>query len=232
MKPVVLLDPGHGATDYAPKGRYKRPLLTLRDGKVIKVEGGRRHEMDGHPLYYREDLGTLRIAKACLNHLRRINCEAHLTRNLGDTVDARHYLMSKLGGSSWKKKFWSADKWVRAYANFLKSDIFVSIHTNAGGGRGIAGFYRTPEGEKLTRCIAQSLDNSFENEQDLDIRRTAFHKYTRLRGHSYGRTCLIECCFHDNPHDLRLLLNPYSIDDMGEAIAEGIYKYAKSAYLI
>ena len=173
MGKIIVLDPGHGANE---KNKFSRPLMDCTGSKAICVPDSMvLHPDDGKPNFYREDFGTLKIAQEVAAELR---CEGHtvfLTRN--DYHNAAMYL-SSFSNNDWKKKHWKSWKWIREFTKSKNADVFVSIHTNAGGGTGTSAFWAsTPNGVDLCKSMTQEL----HDQVGLRIRRVAKHRYLILR---------------------------------------------------
>lgn len=214
---TIILDPGHGIDS---KGIYQRPLIDCRDGKVRIINDFRPSILDNKDNVYREDFGTLAIAKAAAAELECMGHKVRLTRR--DNKNASLYLASILDGNAWKKAHWKSWKWIREYAKTEDSDIFVSIHTNAGGGTGCSAFWATsPQGIHLCEAIT----NEINNQLNLPVRRIAKHRYLVLRENSHGNAILLECLFHDNINDLKWVLSKQGILTLGKAIADGISNF-------
>lgn len=218
-----MLDPGHGWSNI--DNLYSRPITTLKDGKAIILSRSMcRHEKDGVPGYYREDFGTLAIAKGTKEALEDMDYEVHVTRSFDDDLGATAHLAEELNGNPWQKGNWKSWKWIREATSHYKCDAFVSIHTNAGGGTGSSGFYAEDPGRILSETICNEINNKFH----LGIRRISEKRYLILRDSCHGKACLIECAFHDHPKDLALLLDQNNLIEFGKAIARGTDKFLSS----
>jgi N-acetylmuramoyl-L-alanine amidase len=214
MGKTIILDAGHGLDE---KGQYQRPLIYCTSNSAIVIPDSMNpHPNDHAPGFYREDFGTLDIARAVKAELECMGHTVYLTRD--DERNAGLYLSEK-SNSDWKKKFWQSWKWIQEFTKAKKADIFVSIHTNAGGGTGCCAFWSNPP-NGLTLC--QDVCTEINKQLKLKIRRIEQHRYLVLRDVCNGRSILLECLFHDNYEDLKLLLNKNGILSMGKAIAIGI----------
>ena len=242
---TILLDPGHGASDYAPKGTFQRPLMSLSaTGQLSVVCGRQRNELDGscHPIpdnladyctkYYREDFGNQQIANICKERLEFAGHKVFLTRDPNQDVSPRVYLSTLPGVLDGvgpiKRRVWGGQTWTQHYSRLIKADILIAIHTNAGKSTGCAAFYNDPPGKILGECITKELYEAL----NLHIRRVDKHGYIELCNNAAGRTCLIECAFHDNPQDLAILTSQEGITKIGECLAKGIDKFAADIGLI
>ena len=220
MGKTIILDPGHGLDS---QGKFGRPLIDCTGKKAIIVPNSMDpHVNDNNPNFYREDFGTLAIAKRTQVELECMGHKVYLTRK--DERNAGLYL-SSLSTNTWKKKYWKTWKWIRDFTARNHADIFVSIHTNAGGGTGVTCFWaELPNGVDLS----ESLVNEIHSQLGLKIRRVAKHRYSILRQSCHGRAVLLECLFHDNLNDVKLLLTQQGINKMAKAIADGIDKYSST----
>jgi N-acetylmuramoyl-L-alanine amidase len=188
-------------------------------GVVKQISGGKRHSLDGHEGFYREDLGTVQIAKEAARKLGRLGYPVHMTRHPVIDTNAKCYLRDVMKPTRWQRAHWSQSTYIRKYAKSLGGDMLVSIHTNGGGGTGCSGFYITPGGEALSETILANLNERL----GLRIRRNKRKRYSVLKGVPVA--CLIECAFHDHPIDLAMLLSPVGRAHMGLSIAEAVDEY-------
>lgn len=105
-------------------------------------------------------------------------------------------------------------------SNNWGSDIYVSLHSNAGGGRGceVYAYSAASKGNILAHDIYDKVSNITPS-GDRGV------KYNELYETSTpsAPACLVETIFHDNKDDVEWYLN--NIDDMATAIAKGIYQY-------
>jgi len=225
---TILLDPGHGSTAYHPNGHWKRPLMTTGVGGVIQVCGTSRHAGDWQKGFYREDIGTLQICNAAVSHLKEAGHEVVVTRN--DELDVatyhKNYMRMSVLQKIWAKRpglkyGGGAATWIRRYAELMGTTMGVHVHTNAGGGTGVKGYYFTEEGKLLSASICATVADYF----GLRNRGSDKHGYAMIKKHSQDRNCLIECCFHDHENDLEILLKDDGITSMGRCLAEGILGY-------
>lgn len=213
----IILDPGHGLDE---KGQYQRPLIDCTSGQAIIVADSMKpHPNDNKKNFYREDFGTLDIARAVKTELETSGHQVFLTRNDNRNVAL---FMSEKSDSEWKKKYWQSWKWTQEFTKEKKADLFLSIHTNAGKGTGCSAFWANPP-HGLTLC--QDLCGEINKQLGLKIRKIDQHRYLILRDICCGRAVLLECLFHDNYNDIKLLLNEQGILAMGKAIASGIVKH-------
>jgi N-acetylmuramoyl-L-alanine amidase len=216
----ILLDPGHGLDK---TGTYQRPLMDCTSGKAIIVPNGMKpHPNDHKAGFYREDFGTLAIALEAKLELEALGHTVYLTRN--DHRDCAQYLGDR-STNQWRKAYWQGWKWTTEYIKEIEADIFVSIHTNAGGGTGTCGFWsESHNGVELCNSVCTEIANQFK----LKVRRIEQHRYLILRDSCNGSTALIECLFHDHFDDVKMILTQQGIEAMGKAIARGINTHAKT----
>lgn len=213
----ICIDPGHGM---GSDGKYQRPLIDCRNGKAEIINDFKPSELDGVEGVYREDFGTLAITRAIQAELECAGHKVYLTR--GDKMDAGIWLSNKLDLNSWQKKNWKNWRFICEYAKKVGSEVFVSIHTNAGKGTGSTGFwYASPQGPALAKALTDSL----LKELNIPTRKILKRPYCVLGGHSQGKAVLLECLFHDNYNEIQLLLTDQGILKIGKAIADGIVNY-------
>jgi N-acetylmuramoyl-L-alanine amidase len=221
-----MLDPGHGWS--SGLNRYGRPITTIQDDKAIIVPNSMGHHLKDYQAgYYREDFGTIEIARAAKESLEQLGYEVHTTRGLGSDkeMNASYHLANKLNGNSWKRANWKDWKWIQEATLQYNCTALVSIHTNAGGGTGVGAFYYEEAGKPLASAICAEISDKF----GLPVRRVTTKGFLILRGSCKGQTCLVECAFHDSPKDLKLLLDPNNIREFGYAIARGVNKFLSGA---
>jgi N-acetylmuramoyl-L-alanine amidase len=215
---IIVLDPGHGLDE---TGFYQRPLIDCTSGKAIIIPDSMGpHPKDNTSGFYREDFGTLALSKAVELELENMGHTVFLTR--GDNRSVALF-MGEHSDSEWKKKYWQSWKWTYEFTKEKKADIFVSIHTNAGRGTGCSAFWANPP-HGVTLC--QDICNEIKKQLGLKIRKIDQHRYLILRDICNGRAVLVECLFHDNYEDLKLILDQQGINTMAKAIAAGISNHA------
>lgn len=110
-------------------------------------------------------------------------------------------------------------------SNKWNSDIYVALHSNAGGGRGCEVFaYSTAsKGNILAHCIYNQL-SAVTLTEDRGVKYNSLYE-TKTPN---APAVLIECIFHDNKDDVEWYLN--NIDNVATAIAKGIYEYFNVEY--
>ena len=218
MGKIIILDPGHGLNR---KGKFGRPLMDCTKNKAIVVPNSMYpHDNDYNLNFYREDLGTLVIAKRTAVELESRGHKVYLTRQ--NENNAGIYL-SSLSDNEWKKKHWKTWKWIQDFTTKKNADIFISIHTNAGRGTGTSCFWASiPNGVDLSNSLTKEINSQL----GLKVRKIAKHRYLVLRQTCNGRAVLLECLFHDNIKDIRLLLTVEGLNSMALALADGIDKYS------
>ncbi|RDV84305.1 N-acetylmuramoyl-L-alanine amidase [Ammonifex thiophilus] len=108
-------------------------------------------------------------------------------------------------------------------ANYHNADLFLSLHFNAGGGRGFES-YVYPSAPPLTRYYRQILHAAAtgfllpQGTRDRGGKEAPFYvlRYTRMPA------VLLECLFLDHPEDARLLSQDGFLEALATAIAQGI----------
>jgi N-acetylmuramoyl-L-alanine amidase len=218
MGKIIVLDAGHGMNK---EGIYSRPLIDCRNGKAIIINEMKPHPLDHVDWVYREDFGTVELALAAKRYLEAAGHTVFLTRQTDKNVEWS--LPDELNANAWKRQYWKSWKWISEFASVKKSDVFVSIHTNAGRATGSSAFWHEPAGVKLSEDITAEL----KRQLGLKTRRIERHKYAILKGHSKGRAILLETLFHDTYDDIKLLLQPGGYDRVGSVIGAGIENYLK-----
>lgn len=211
----IVIDPGHGLTR---DGNWQRPEMT--------------HELTGKT--YREDLGTLEIAKEMALVLQGDH-EVFLTRE--DERNAECYLLEKYP-SKWKAKHWrdKSHKWVRWFTKKKKADLFISIHTNAtkepNAASGPICFYAhknsKPFARRLSRRISEiyGLPNRGIRKRRFLILRRDKEQTSALKSSRKQVSVLFEAMFHTHQKDLG-----YLVYDNGKSIGSKL-GYIVSNYLL
>lgn len=131
----------------------------------------------------------------------------------------------------------------------LRDRVFVSFHSNAGGGsaRGVLGLYNgnndpsaaTPNQFLLAKTLAQEVnddlvaqDGAFEhnwfdrgNNTTLDRGDIEFGEINNLRINNEFDATIIETGYHDNELDIRMLRDPKVRDAIARATYQGLVSY-------
>lgn len=154
---------------------------------------------------------------ACANGLREVDVAFNIAKRVADYLRAVGYDV----------KLFQFDglQHICDVSNNWHSDLFVSIHCNAGGGTGTETFYYqfSSAGKKLANCIQRQIVSSlgtvdrglkYKLPDGFDVFVT---KYTDCPA------VLVETAFLDNPTDARLLVERE--DDFARAIARGVTDY-------
>lgn len=200
-----LEDPS-AVPDVAPK-----PPQTAPGGSVCLDPGhGGRDRSNRGPTGYVEADGVLYIALTAGQVLRSHGVRVIYTRT--DDKD--------LAGTSYSQ---AADLRGRCdVANRAGVDLFVSIHTNADGGRGTETFYYP--GSTKGRALAGAIQTAVVMELGTLSRRVDEANFHVLRG-TRMPAALVEVAFHDNREEERQLLRPEFRARAGYGIAKGILDY-------
>lgn len=112
-------------------------------------------------------------------------------------------------------------------ANKFKADLFVSIHTNAGGGDGCEVYWTgsNKNTEKLAKlCLENILEDKLNNSRG--VKKSAFYvlKYTNMPA------CLVETGFGDNVEDRKSIDTLKERQAFGEALTEAVCEYFNVKY--
>ena len=131
----------------------------------------------------------------------------------------------------------------------LPDRVFISFHSNAGGGRGVLGLYNgnnnpataTPNQFLLANTVAREVNDDLVAQQGqfehnwsnrsvvtLDRGDIEFGEINNLRiGGEFDAT-IIETGFHDNQTDAEMLRDPQVRDAIGRATYQGLVRYFNS----
>jgi len=227
-KVTVILDCGHGLSK---AGIFERPLCTVKkNGKVKIVNKFTLDDRDVDPDWYREDNAVLAIAREAEKFLVEMGFNVVVTRQ--DLRDIHQNVTEKYNLNQWKQDNWTESNYVKHLCNTEESDIYVSIHTNASASQksnGVIGFWRYNKGLDLAGKIVEEIAKELKvNKRRKGLQKRKFQKFI---GHSNGCSCLVECMFHTNANELKMLLDPKKIKKLGKAIAVGIQQYTKEKNL-
>lgn len=109
-------------------------------------------------------------------------------------------------------------------ANAWGADYFVSIHTNAGGGKGYEDFiYNGVSSNSKSAKYRNALHGEVSKRCRMTNRGKKKANFHVLR-ESKMPACLTECGFIDNANDAKLMKTSKWINDMARGHAEGIAK--------
>lgn len=172
----IVIDPGHGKDS---QGRWKRPLMTLGDRS------------------YREDMGTLEVAKLLRGELNREGYEVYLTRE--DERDAKEFMIAKYGVGKWKSPTWCI-KW---FTKKIDPDIFISLHTNAHDNKNASGpicFWGSEKDQPLAEVLSKNIS------EDFDLPNRGIRKKRFLIIRNIFPSVLFEIMFHTCETDLEILI--------------------------
>jgi N-acetylmuramoyl-L-alanine amidase len=108
-------------------------------------------------------------------------------------------------------------------ANGLEADLFISIHCNAGGGKGVETycFQKESKGEQFAKGV-QSRLAEVTGLYDRGVKTAGFVviKETLMPA------ILVETAFIDREEDLKFLASKDGQNKLSTAIAKGVYDYA------
>ena len=108
-------------------------------------------------------------------------------------------------------------------ANGLEADLFISIHCNAGGGKGVETycFQKETKGEQLAKSVQKRLAEG-TGLYDRGVKTAGFVviKETLMPA------ILVETAFIDREEDLKFLASKDGQNKLSTAIAKGVYDYA------
>lgn len=106
-------------------------------------------------------------------------------------------------------------------ANEWKADIFISIHTNAGGGVGAETLYYHPQSKEL----AEKIQSNYIKEMKITDRGIRFRNNLGVIRWTNMPSCLIELGFIDNEIDIPMLINDR--EKMAKGLLSGVLDYLK-----
>ena len=243
----VMVDPGHGIYWNGKRWIYQRPCCRIEGGRVI---------CKGADIYtpgYIEDEGVMFVAYRLIKRLIREGVVVYTTRAIdlktgeldrrkSDFIPGKErwqegallYLYKTMGWSP--KGGYRRDLRIRwRYENEVSSHlpidscqlIYVSIHTNAGGGYGTETY---TSGSSKSRRLATLIHKNL-----LESIRTKFpewreHGKNPRKGnfavlkYTLSPAVLIELGFHDST-DLRYLIDDEWRELAAQGIFEGIMRY-------
>lgn len=134
-------------------------------------------------------------------HLIKLLIEAGV-----EVIDCRPKNAASVNFSLWRRV---------TTANTQGADFYVSIHHNAGGGRGSEIFAVSDSGRNVARAVLEKLIGlGFQN------RGVKFKKFFVLM-RTLMPAILIECCFVDSKSDVELW-NQIGAERIAQAIFEGL----------
>jgi N-acetylmuramoyl-L-alanine amidase len=113
-----------------------------------------------------------------------------------------------------------------AESNAVGATLHLDIHSDAGGGRGCTGLYKSDNGKKFITCIynrVSALTPSADRGLSLRTDLGALNQTHAIAG-------LIECFFHDNAEDVKFY--NANLDAIAQAIVDGILDYLGIATMV
>ncbi|MBE7011198.1 MAG: hypothetical protein E7415_00825 [Ruminococcaceae bacterium] len=107
-------------------------------------------------------------------------------------------------------------------ANGLEADLFISIHCNAGGGKGVETycFRKNTKGERL----AKSVQSYLAKETGLFDRGVKTAEFVVIK-ETVMPAILVETAFIDRDEDFEFLVSKDGQNKLSTAIAKGVYDY-------
>lgn len=124
---------------------------------------------------------------------------------------------------NWLPPAWGFEERVQR-ANQLEVDLFLSIHTNAGGGRGVSTFIGM---DGSGRTLGEAINREISS---LGV----YNRGIKQRAGSDGRNwyyeirvpkmdaVMVECAFHDHPEEAKWIVE--NTKEIGEAIGKALVK--------
>ncbi|MGV8153439.1 MAG: N-acetylmuramoyl-L-alanine amidase [Alkaliphilus sp.] len=109
------------------------------------------------------------------------------------------------------------------------ADLFISLHSNAGGGRGVEVFYSVdlPQNRALAGEMSKSIANVFRSrnrgaktkESNRHLGEDFFAVIDEAEDLGIPNILLVENLFHDNVHEEKILLNNENLKKIAKAQA-------------
>lgn len=106
-----------------------------------------------------------------------------------------------------------------AESNAVGATLHLDMHSDAGGGRGCTGLFKSDKGKQFISCIynhVSALTPSTDRGLSLRTDLGALNQTHAIAG-------LIECFFHDNADDVKFY--NANLDAIAQAIVDGILEY-------
>lgn len=183
--------------------------------KIIGLDPSAQYRNEGLN-GYREDRGCWDIAWSCKQTIELYwadRCRIALSRkNQFSLQGVSNYLTREI-----------------AAMNGANCDIVVSIHTDAGGGRGVTCFKELHS--YCSEDLGQELLDAFDDAGILPLRQhnPIYHykgpTYLGILRKTTMPAVLIECGFHDHPEDIKVIGTQAGRKKVGEVLALGIGAY-------
>lgn len=187
------------------------PKQTLQ-GKIITIDPGHGGRDSGtyYGKIYEKDL-NLEISKVLKQALEEKGSTVYMIReddsDLSSQWDAR-----KKRGDLYRRILFIQEK---------KSDIYLSIHINAGGGTGQEVLYHTinPNNKILATSILEQFQQDFGTKRPLKKTNLYLYSNTRVPG------VLIECGFISDANERYLLQQESYQKKLAASITKGVEEY-------
>lgn len=166
------------------------------------------------------------MAKVIID-IGHFNCDSGAVANGFREVDLNqnicYYLNEALERSGVETKFATGELIDRVnLANSYNPDLFVSVHNNAGGGRGTEVFcYKfNTDSERAANLVHDSIISN-----NLNLSRGVKEGNLMVLRETTCAAILVECAFVDNLDDLNTINTEEKRKAFGEAIASGVTSY-------
>ncbi len=152
------------------------------------------------------------------------SCAAWLEDKHGDQVETS---LSRAGIETYKHEADYLEHEIHN-VNLSHARYCVAIHSDAGGGRGVTCFKGGAVSYRLGQCLLDEISKVLKLNRAHPIdhyKDRPGHRYLGIIRRTIMPTCLIECGFHDNKEDMKVLGTPDGRGTIGQALAKGIAKF-------
>ncbi|MDH4100877.1 MAG: N-acetylmuramoyl-L-alanine amidase [Nitrospirota bacterium] len=238
---TITIDAGHGLFWTGKEWSYQRPHCYETDGEVTC---NRELSVTGDGLV--EDEITIFLAEKVVRHLKNLGARVLTTRDLErqNKIGASGYPVWREGALCYltgipesAPKWRSDDVHVRwQYAEFMQSDIMVSIHANLGKMSGTETIYsyddrKDGKDRQLANDIQQAVISELRKRDPLWVDRRA---KTDLEASAHFDavvkrpllpSVIVEAGFNDNIRDHQNLKDPAFQESFAKGVATGILRY-------